>query len=180
MTNESKRHDLSASFFCPLGTRGALTIRISYVRHDAELLRARALRHNRISKTRCAPLCRPLRLTSALFTPGRPGNSISTNYHSFRKKDKCKREPNQCGRRCALPYRQVPGRDVTRGKYLILSGRSSFSFYGFVASRHLSSSCPVRFSHLPLPTIRDFITISHGRFHIFLSPCSFHSQTGEI
>lgn len=58
---------------------------------------ARALRHNRISKTRCAPLCRPLRLTWALFTPGQTGNSISTNYHSFRKKDKCKRDPN---RRC--------------------------------------------------------------------------------
>lgn len=84
-----------------------LRIRISYVRHDARLLRARALRHNRISKTRCAPLCRPLRLTSALFTPGQTGNSISTNYHSFRKKDKCKREPNRCGRHAATTLKSM-------------------------------------------------------------------------
>lgn len=93
-------HDLGLSSRLPIfpTLNAPLRIRISYVRHDASLLRARALRHNRISKTRCAPPCRPLRLTWALFTPGQTGNSISTNYHSFRKKDKCKREPNRCRR----------------------------------------------------------------------------------
>lgn len=52
---------------------------------------------------------RPLRLTWALFTPGQTGNSISTNYHSFCKKDKCKREPNRCGRH----YLKLHTRDVT-------------------------------------------------------------------
>lgn len=45
---------------------------------------------------------RPLRLTSALFTPGQLGNSISTNYHSFRKKDKRERESNVATLRLTL------------------------------------------------------------------------------
>lgn len=102
------RHlDLGSALTIFPSLNAPLRIRISYVRHDARLLRARALRHNRISKTRCAPLCRPLRLTSALFTPGQTGNSISTNYHSFRKKDKCKREPNRCGRHAATTLKSM-------------------------------------------------------------------------
>lgn len=74
------------------------------------------------------PYNRPLRLTLPLFTPDQLGNSISSNYHSFRKKDKCVREPNSTfpSRFCLYPQKVTCGiawkildvRDMTLyGKY---------------------------------------------------------------
>lgn len=71
--------------------------RIIYVRHGAGIF-AHVQQHVIIKFWKRAAqrtaVYRPPRLTSALFTPDRLGNSISSNYHSFRKKDKCVREPN--------------------------------------------------------------------------------------
>lgn len=131
------------------GLKRTFTIRIVHEQRDAVVLCARAVRRNRISKTRCAPLCCVLSVAAnfgAFHVGPQPGNSISTNYHSFPKKDKCKRESNTALRRFDLLSSLHPWRNASKMFHF-----PSFFYFSCCECRMLHCSlCAVYYSRIDI------------------------------